>query len=64
MQKMDQDVQPNNVDDFDNRPSKKAKYYESSVSDDPSSSPAISTVYLVSECFEPFGSESDNQKKS
>ena len=54
----------NTVEDFPNRPLKKAKYAESSALDDSLASPNISKPSMVSECSESIGSESSDPLQS
>ena len=58
---MDDNIETTTIEDFHNQPLKKAKYSESSISDDILPSPTISALSLVSECSESIGSESGNQ---
>ena len=58
---MEYNVETNTIEDFERRPSKKAKCSESNFLDDPLPSPTISTSSLVSECNESISSESNNQ---
>nr|XP_040258407.2 uncharacterized protein LOC120975769 [Aegilops tauschii subsp. strangulata] len=60
-EKLDDIAQVNIVEDFDNRPSKKAKISESSVLEPSPMSPTMSTSSPGSECFESIVPESDNQ---
>ena len=59
---MEHNVETSTIEDFERRPSKKAKCSESSLMDDPLPSPTLSTSSLVSECPESIRSESNNQK--
>nr|XP_040242167.2 putative ubiquitin-like-specific protease 1B [Aegilops tauschii subsp. strangulata] len=59
--KLDDIAQVNIVEDFDNRPSKKAKISESGVLEPSPRSPTMSTSSPGSECFESIVPESDNQ---
>ena len=58
---MDRNSETTTVEDFDNQPLKKAKYFESSVLDDSLPSPTISASSLVSECSNSIGSELHDQ---
>lgn len=48
---MDLNIESTNVDDFDNRPLKKAKSSKTCVSDDPLSSFTISTASIAPKCL-------------
>ena len=58
---MEHNVETSTIEDFERRPSKKAKCSESSLMDDPLPSPTLSTSPLVSECPESISSESNSQ---
>ena len=61
---MDHNDDTTTIEDFANRPLKKAKYPESSVLVDPLQSPSISASSMVSECSESTGSESSDPLQS
>ena len=61
MQKIDDITELNIAEDFDNRPSKKAKISESGVLEPSPMSPTMKTSSPGSECFESIVPESDNQ---
>ncbi|XP_044410564.1 uncharacterized protein [Triticum aestivum] len=60
-QKIDDITELNIAEDFDNRPSKKAKFSESGVLEPSPMSPTMKTSSPGSECFESIVPESDNQ---